>query len=240
MTVYTLLNKEFITSMLTVDDPWCSSHGSDNGSEDLGAGMLYYALAYSAKARTCVCLGSGGGFVPRMMRQAQRDLGIEDSRTYLVDGAQHVSKERKDVWGTPYWLNEDSTFRKNYPEIEIVTKLTENAFKEVFVPGKISIDYLHVDADHHYDGARKDWDMFRTLVPRNGVITLHDTTNYRDPCGVPQLVDEIREEGEYDIVNFPLAYGLAIARKILTVEENIAASKASRTTKPGSGQQKQA
>ena len=85
----------------------------------------------------------------------------------------------------------------------------------------------------------KDWDLYRTLVPNNGVITLHDTTNYRDPCGVPQLVDEIRESGEYDIVNFPLAYGLAIARKILSVEENMVASKASRTSAPGPGRQQQ-
>jgi len=240
MSVNTLLNKDFITSMLTVDDPWCSSHGADNGSEDLSAGLIYYALAYSARARTCVCLGSGGGFVPRMMRQAQRDLNIKGSRTLLVDGAQHVSEERKGIWGSPYWLKEDSTFRKNYPEIELVLKLTEDAFNEVFVPENISIDYLHIDADHHYDGAKRDWDLYRTLVPNNGVITLHDTTNYRDPCGVPQLVDEIRESGEYDIVNFPIAYGLAIARKILSVEENIAASKASRTTPPGPGRQKQA
>jgi hypothetical protein len=174
------------------------------------------------------------------MRQAQRDLDIAGSRTFLVDGAQHVSQERKNVWGTPYWLEEDSTFRRNYPEIELVLKLTEDAFHNVFVPGNISIDYLHIDADHHYEGARRDWDLYRTLVPPNGVITLHDTTNYRDPCGVPQLVDEIRESGEYDIVNFPLAYGTAIARKILSVEENIAASKASRTTPPGPGRQKRA
>jgi hypothetical protein len=233
--VYTLLNKDFITAMLTVDDPWCSSHGSDNGSEDLNAGLIYFALAYSARAKTCVCLGSGGGFVPRMLRQAQRDLAIEGSRTFLVDGATQVSEERKNVWGSPYWLDENSTFRKNYPEIELVLKLTEDAFNEFFVPQNISIDYLHIDADHHYDGAKRDWDLYRTLVPDNGVITLHDTTNYREPCGVPQLVDEIREEGVYDIVNFPLAYGLAIAKKILTKEAYMAASKASRTTKPGLG-----
>jgi hypothetical protein len=233
MSTNTLLNKDFITSMLTVDDPWCSSHGADNGSEDLSAGMLYYSLAYSTRARTCVCLGSGGGFVPRLMRQAQRDLGLEGARTFLVDGAPFVSEERKNIWGSPYWLDESSTFRENYPEVEIVLKLTEDAFNEVFVPNNISIDYLHIDADHHYDGAKKDWDLYRTLVSDNGVITLHDTTNYRDPCGVPQLVDEIRASGEYDIVNFPIAYGLAIAKKILTVDENTAASRSSIPSVPG-------
>jgi hypothetical protein len=233
MPVNTLLDKDFITSMLTVDDPWCSSHGADNGSEDLGAGLLYYSLAYSMRARTCVCLGSGGGFVPRLMRQAQRDLNLEGGRTFLVDGAQNVSQERKDIWGSPYWLDEDSTFRRNYPEIEIVLRLTEDAFNEVFVPDNISIDYLHIDADHHYDGARRDWDLYRTLVSDNGVITLHDTTNYREPCGVPQLVDEIRESGDYEVVNFPIAYGTAIARKIMSVDENIAASRSSLSSVPG-------
>ena len=233
MSKNTLLNKDFITSMLTVDDPWCSSHGADNGSEDLSAGMLYYSLAYSTRARTCVCLGSGGGFVPRLMRQAQRDLGLEGSRTFLVDGAPFVSRERKNIWGSPYWLEDSSTFRDNYPEVEIVLKLTEDAFNEVFVPNNITIDYLHIDADHHYDGAKKDWDLYRTLVSDNGVITLHDTTNYREPCGVPQLVDEIRASGEYDIVNFPIAYGMAIAKKILTVDENTAASRSSIPSVPG-------
>jgi hypothetical protein len=167
------------------------------------------------------------------MRQAQRDQNIEGGRTILVDGGHAVTTERKDIWGSPYWIEEDSTFRRNYPDIEIVLKLTEDAFNEVFVPDNISIDYLHIDADHHYDGVKRDWDLYHTLVSDNGVITLHDTTNYREPCGVPQLVDEIRESGEYDIVNFPLAYGTAIAKKILTEDEYTAASRASRSSKPG-------
>ena len=90
-----LVNKEFIKTHVTGDDPWCRSHGSSQGSEDLSAGMLYYALAYSFKAKTCVCLGSGGGFVPRLMRQAQRDLGLEGSRTLLVDGTLQVEQSQE-------------------------------------------------------------------------------------------------------------------------------------------------
>ena len=92
-----LLNKDFIKSHLTAADPWCRTHGSENGSEFLGAGMLYYGLAYSLRARTCVCLGSGGGFVPRLMRQAQRDLEIEGSRTFLVDGTNQISSAKKSI-----------------------------------------------------------------------------------------------------------------------------------------------
>ena len=208
-----LVNKEFITTHLTVDDPWCSSHGSENGSEDLAAGMLYYSLAYSLRAKTCVCLGSGGGFVPRLMRQAQRDLGLKGSRTLLVDGSEKVEQAKKDIWGSPYWVAEDSTFRTNYPEIEIVLNLTEYAFRDYFQPNNLNIDYLHIDADHHYEGVKLDWDLYSTLVPKEGVITLHDTVNFREPCGVYRLMDEIREQGEYEMVNFPIAYGTAMLRK---------------------------
>lgn len=225
MTADGLLDTPFIRSMLTADDPWCASHGSGNGSSDLGAGILYYSLAYALKARTCVCLGSGGGFVPRLMRQAQRDLRLKAARTILVDGAQQVQQERKDIWGSPDWIAEDSTFRRNYPDVEIVLKLTEDAFNEVFVPAGTKIDYLHIDADHHYDGACRDWELYRKLVPDTGVITLHDTTNYREPCGVPQLIDEIRQRGDYEVINMPIAYGTAIVKKVLGREANIAASR---------------
>lgn len=208
-----LLDKEFVKSHLTASDPWCQSHGAADSSEDLGAGMLYYSLAYSLKAKTCVCLGSGGGFVPRMMRQAQRDLGLEESRTLLVDGTLQVQQDKKDIWGEPCWVPEDSVFRTNYPDIEIRLELTETAFRDYFQPNNVKIDYLHIDADHHYEGVKLDWDLYSTLVPDDGIITLHDTVNYRKPCGVYLLMDDIRQEGNYEMINLPVAYGTAVLRK---------------------------
>ena len=208
-----LLDDAFVRSMITAEDPWCSSHGAVEGGEQLGAGILYYALAYSLRATTCVCLGSGGGFVPRLMRQAQRDLGLSDSRTILVDGTKQVDPAKKAIWGEPCWTEPDSFFRTRYSDVEIVFELTETAFRDYFEPQRIQIDYLHIDADHHYDGANLDWDLFSTLVPDSGIITLHDTVNYREPCGVYRVLDDIRATGEYDVINFPIAYGTAIVRK---------------------------
>jgi hypothetical protein len=227
MSSNTLINHPFITSTLTAGDAWCSSHGAAPDAADLGAGILYYGLAYAMKARTCVCLGSGGGFVPRLMRQAQRDLGIADGRTILVDGAQDVSQDRKSIWGSPSWLGAESSFRTNYPDIEIILALTENALRDVFLPRQIAIDYLHIDADHHYDGVKRDWDLFGPLVAPYGVITLHDTVNYREPCGVPRLVEEIRASGAYEVINLPIAYGTAIVKRLLNPDENLAASRSS-------------
>lgn len=208
-----LLDKRFIQSMVTAEDPWCKSHGAAGDSEQLGAGILYYGLAYALRAKTCVCLGSGGGFVPRLMRQAQRDLELADSRTILVDGTRQIDQEKKNIWGVPCWLDEDSFFRTNYADVEIRFELTEVAFRDYFQAQGVQIDYLHIDADHHYEGAKLDWDLYSTLVPDSGIITLHDTVNYREPCGVYRVLDDIRATGQYDVINLPIAYGTAMVRK---------------------------
>ena len=40
----------------------------------LGDGLLIYSAIQYMRAKTCVCLGSGGGFIPRIMSQARMDL----------------------------------------------------------------------------------------------------------------------------------------------------------------------
>jgi hypothetical protein len=108
---------------------------------------------------------------------------------------------------------EDSAFRKNYPEVEIRMQLTEQAFREFFEPNGIQVDFLHIDADHHYEGAKQDWDLYHTLVPDDGIITLHDTVNFREPCGVPRVVEEIDQLEEYSVINLPISYGTALVKK---------------------------
>ena len=48
------------------------THGA--GDLHLGDGLLIYSLIHYLRAKTCVCLGSGGGFIPRIMTQARFDL----------------------------------------------------------------------------------------------------------------------------------------------------------------------
>ena len=47
-----------------------------HGATDLhlGDGLIIYTLIQYMRAKTCVCLGSGGGFIPRIMSQARIDL----------------------------------------------------------------------------------------------------------------------------------------------------------------------
>jgi hypothetical protein len=199
-----LLNHDAITNYLMHDAPWSGSHGA--WDDFLGMGLFYYSIVYMLKARVAVCLGSGGGFVPRLMRQAQRDLGIADtSRTILVDGNNPAAG-----WGSPAWLNTDSFFRQRFPDIELLIDLTSKA-QPFFSDNQISIDYLHIDADHSFDGCLHDFQAYRQFLHEGSLVTLHDTNFYR--AGVKHVVEYLRTRADCEVIDFPdLGVGTALVR----------------------------
>jgi hypothetical protein len=198
-----LLNKSVITSYILKDAPWADSHGADPGKEYLGAGLLYYTIAYVLRAKLCVCIGSGGGFVPRLMRQAQMDLGISDARTVLIDA--NAGK-----WNRPKWIDEKSFFRTFYGDIEIIIDESSNIFKR----GEINnwrIDYLHIDGDHSHKGSLNDFKNYIRLMSPRGIITFHDTKPhfyYNITCW--KTLCDVRDSN-HRIIDFPwIGNGTAI------------------------------
>lgn len=197
-----LLNTSLVGNVLTNDAPHAETHGA---AEDyLGGGLLYYSLVYSHRCQRCLCIGSGGGFVPRMMKQAQRDLGTGE--THLVDA--NMQKAR---WGTPRWLSPDSFFRSNFPDIQLHIMTSRKAAAHVFAD--LPLDYVHVDGDHSEEGCREDVMTYAGLLSPNGFMTIHDTRYHQqnERCGVHVVVDELRQLPEFDVVELPaLGTGLAI------------------------------
>ncbi|HZD47520.1 MAG TPA: class I SAM-dependent methyltransferase [Silvibacterium sp.] len=200
-----LVDREYIATYLTAQAPWCETHGA--GGNYLGMGCLYYALVYVIQARTAVCLGSGGGFVPRLMRQAQRDLDIADTaRTVLVDGNL---PERG--WGSPAWLSEDSFFRREFHDIEIILKTTRDAAQQIFAPAGTSIDYLHIDADHSFEGGLEDFMVYRQFLHPGSLLSLHDTR--WQGAGIRSVLDYLRTRLDCETLELPnLGAGTAVVR----------------------------
>ncbi len=181
-----LINPSYIQEYLTSQTGWARLHGAEG--DNLGTGMLYYGIIYAMQAKTCVCLGSGDGFVPRVLRQAQRDLQLEDSCTILIDG-------NTGNWGRPVWLSKNSILKSEFPEIQIILKKTSEAHKDL---AGLCIDYLHIDADRTPQGALQDFLDYLPYMREGGVIVLHDTGE-RAPCA--GLIDKIEQLG-YSAINF--------------------------------------
>lgn len=212
----TILNKDYIFKNLTndtikvleqdgkvyerqipVEFRW--THGATD--YHLGDGLLIYSIISYMRAKTCVCLGSGGGFVPRIMTQARIDLyetNIFEGKkefnwgdigaTYLVDAANGIG-------GQVNYLDESSFFRSNFFP-RFINDTTENAYYNFFIKEDIKIDYLHIDADHSYEGVKKDFELYSKILSPNGIISIHDTDiNFTENYIVSQ---DIKEQNKYD------------------------------------------
>src|SRR5262249_5078003 len=56
------------------------------------------------------------------------------------------------------------------------------------------IDFLYIDADHTYEGARKDYEMYGPLVRKGGLIAFHDIATRSRGAAVYRLWAEIRAQ----------------------------------------------
>lgn len=182
---------------------WSESHGAD-GSH-LGMGMFYFGLPYSLKASSIVCLGSGAGFVPKLMLEAQKALIAEG---HLNQYNINLIDANIGPWGLPVY---GLAGIPDYPEINLIADLTDNA--HVLIP---SIDYLHVDADHSYEQVYKDLQNYGSKMNKHNVwaITIHDTNNPSDgdhpEIGSYFAGRDWANENGYDMVNFPIGCGTAL------------------------------
>ena len=149
---------------------FADSHGAFD--RHLGAGLLYYALSYVVRSQVSVCIGSGGGFVPSLMRRAQLDAGIMPSITYLVDA------NLPDLaFGSPLhaggWLTSENAFLNREQDIVVLPMLSVDAAQLIARNG-IRIDHLHIDGDHSVRGVLADFEAFSPLLSPSAVITMHD------------------------------------------------------------------
>jgi hypothetical protein len=201
-----LIDRE--VSSLLASLPWAAGHGALEGG--LSGSIIYYAVTSMARARVCVCLGSGGGFVPCLMRQAQRDLGIEYAETYLVDAIlPEAGYGGPDVAGG--WRDDKSIFARLYPEVITLKCLTQEAGKGFFRKNRIRIDYLHVDAYHSYEAAFADFETFLPLLQPLGFVSFHDTGT----DAIQKVLKQIgKTHQDFDCLDMPdLGAGLAVLRR---------------------------
>jgi len=206
-----ILNRGWIYDSITRnEDSGSVSYRWTHGANDtyMGSGIMYFSIPYFLKARVCVCLGSGGGYVPRLMVDCVHELN--ETQMYGEDkyGEVYVVDATNGFNGEVDWSDEDSFLREKFNP-KFINTTTEDAFYNFFVKRDVKIDYLHIDADHTYEGCKLDFDLYSTIMNENGIISIHDTDrkyweNFEtydgeehDSCtGPSEAVKEISDEWE--------------------------------------------
>ena len=216
-------NNDYIKKFITNNDDTPVPYRWTHGATDLhmGDGIMGYSIIQHMKAKNCVCIGSGGGFIPRIMTQARVDLHKQNifegngdynwgdiGTTYVVDACNGV--------GGPNDLdNEESFYRKNfYPRF--IKSTSVDAYYDFFVRQDIKIDVLWIDGDHTYEGVKTDFELYSKILSDNGIIIIHDTdSNYEETLivsedakkdhyrfdGPAKLVKELQENPEWNLIN---------------------------------------
>jgi hypothetical protein len=182
---------------------------------------MVYSTIQHMRAKNCVCIGSGGGYIPRIITQARIDLhkqnifnGNNDfnwgdiGTTYVVDACNGVG-------GYNDLENEHSFLRKVFVP-RFIKSTSVDAFYDFFIRQDIKIDFLFIDGDHSYEGVKKDFELYSTILSEKGIIMLHDTDGEYEETfivsedakkdhhrfdGPSKLVKELQDNPEWNLIN---------------------------------------
>jgi hypothetical protein len=218
-----MFNQEYIkthlTNNLTTPVPYRWTHGATD--LHLGDGLIVYSIIQHMRAKNCVCIGSGGGFIPRIMTQARYDLhqqGIfEGNSDYNWGdiGATYVVDACNGIGGPNDLENKDSFYRKSFHP-RFIKSTSEKAYYDFFVIQDIKIDVLFIDGDHSYEGVKLDFELYSKILSPKGIILIHDTDGeYEESLivsedakkdhhrfdGPSRLVKELQQNPEWNLVN---------------------------------------
>jgi len=215
-----------------------------HGATDLhlGDGLMVYSLIQFNRAKICVCIGTGGGFIPRLMTQARKDLWEQkifegnNSTEWGDIGTTIIVDASNGVGGFTDWTEENSFLRQHFAP-QVIIETSERAYYDYFIRQDIKIDYLHIDGDHSYEGVKKDFELYSKIMSENGIITIHDTDqkyhntflvpdnqkeNFDTFDGPAKFIKELENNTEWNLVNLknfrmfgtkPTTTGLTILTK---------------------------
>ncbi len=239
-----IINQEFIEKNITTNDgnpvPYLWTHGATE--KHLGDGLIVYSIIQHMRFKNCVCIGSGGGYIPRILTQARIDLhkqGIFEGNpdynwgdigsTYVIDACNGI--------GGPNDLENENSFYRTHFYPRFIKETSENAFYNFFVRQDIKIDLLFIDGDHSYEGVKKDFELYSTILSDNGIIIIHDTDSEYEKTlivsedakkdhhrfdGPSKFIKELEKNNDYNLINLfnfhifstkPTSSGITIINK---------------------------
>jgi len=218
-----ITDDEYIRKNITNNGDQPVPYRWTHGATDLhmGDGVVVYSIVQHMRAKTCVCIGSGGGYIPRILTQARIDLhkqkifdGNSDlnwgdiGATYLVDACNGV--------GGPNDIDDETSFYRSKFYPRFIKSTSVDAYHDFFVRQDIKIDLLFIDGDHSYEGVKQDFDLYSQILSDSGIIIIHDTDgsyeetlivsedqkkDYHRFDGPAKFIKELQENPTWNLIN---------------------------------------
>lgn len=146
-----------------------------------------------------------GEFAESLVRKSPKELTLIDCWSSPdgmlfsgdVDGNNGVSLPQEYLYGLVV-----SRFAK-FPNVKICRGWTQDVIPTL--PDN-SLDYVYMDADHSYEGMKRDLKLIMTKLKPNGLLMGHDyEMNFAKAkipwkFGVQQAVDEFCQETDYKLI----------------------------------------
>jgi predicted O-methyltransferase YrrM len=182
---------------------------TDEASDNLGFGYLYYGLTRLYQPRVVVCIGSYRGFAPVCFT-----LGLVENAQgmcYFIDPGK-VDR---------YWHNPEHIAQLEHifglgGRLRYLRQTSQQVIAAGGLPQRI--DLLFIDGDHSYDGVKFDFDHFGSRVRAGGLILLHDSIREGKgftPWEVKRFLHaEVFGRAQYETFTLPCAAGLTLVRKL--------------------------
>ena len=180
---------------------------SDLGGPWSGHKYFAYDLVRAVQPKHIVELGSHLGCSLFSMAQAVKDTSLT-TRIDAVDtwkGDEHAGFYSEEVYETVQRIKK-TVYPKQH--INLVRMTFDEARKKY---KKNSIDILHIDGLHTYEGVKHDFDTWIDAVHEDGIVLFHDTAVKKWGFGIYKLWDELKKD--YATIDFPHSFGLGVLFK---------------------------
>lgn len=164
-----------------------------------------YDLVFHARPKVIVELGVHFGDSYFNFCQAVMQHSL-DCKCFGIDtwqGEEHSGKYDSNVFEEVNAYNRDK-----YSDYSTLIRDTFSSSVKKF--DDFSIDLLHIDGFHTYEAIKRDFFEWIPKVAKDGIVLIHDITEFREDFGVWKFWDEIKSD--YPSFAFTHGHGLGLLK----------------------------
>jgi len=195
-------------------------HAAQNAyAENPGFGLLHYALIRNMRPEHVLCLGSRGGFIPAFCALACHDNG--KGFVDFVDAGFNANHPKG--WaGVGLWSSKNFNAARHFGKLADFIAVHVELSRDFCERTETQYEYIHVDADHSYEGVKDDFDIWWPRLLPGGIVAFHDATRKRihtklwGDIGVARFLDEIHLQRGLTVFELQFGQGLAMIQKGLS------------------------